>query len=193
MAETVLGGTLSFLNELGLYDVILPFLLVFTIVFAILEKTKIFGVEQVEGETVTRKNMNAMVAFVMAFFVVASSKLVALVNMVASHVFLLILLVVLFLMLAGILQKEGEFALSEGWSRGFMIGGLIIIVLIFLNAIGWLEEIYDFLVKYWDSDAISAIILLILIVIFIAWLTRNPKTKERKKKKKEQEEKEKGD
>ena len=39
---TVLGNALDFLKELGVYDVLLPFILVFTIMFAILERTKLF-------------------------------------------------------------------------------------------------------------------------------------------------------
>ena len=34
-----------FLDKLGVYDVVLPFLLVFTTLYAILEKSKIFGTE----------------------------------------------------------------------------------------------------------------------------------------------------
>ncbi|MBU0637059.1 MAG: hypothetical protein KKF89_00365 [Nanoarchaeota archaeon] len=184
MTETVLGGTLAFLNELGLYDVILPFLLAFTIIFAILEKTKIFGTEKIGDVQVTRKNMNAMVAFVIAFFVVASSKVVALINMVASQAFLLVFLFVLFLILAGVLQKEGEYELEKGWRNAFMIVALIVLILIFLNAIGWLSQIYEFLVKYWDSQAVSAVILLILIVLFMAWITKSKTTKKDDKEKK---------
>lgn len=185
MAETVLGGTLSFLNELGLYDVILPFLLVFTIVYAILEKTKIFGVEEVDGTKITRKNINAMVAFVLAFFVIASSKLVSLIHAVTGQVFLVILIAVLFLMLAGVLQKEGEFALDEKWTKVFMIIGFIVIVLIFLNALGWLQDVYEFLTKYWNTEAISSIILLVVIVLFILWITGSPKSGKKKDKKEE--------
>jgi len=182
MTETVLGGTLSFLNELGVYDVILPFLLVFTMVFAILEKTKIFGVEKLGDETVTRKNMNAMTAFVMGFFVVASSKLVALIHQVASQAFLLILLVVLFLMLAGILRKEGEFELDEKWRNGFMGVALVVIILIFLNSLGWLQIGYDYITKYWDSQATSAAILLLFMGLFIAWITSSGSRKKKRKK-----------
>lgn len=181
MAQSVLGGTIEFLNEIGLYDVVLPFLLVFTMVFAILEKTKIFGTEKVGDQESTRKNMNAMTAFVMAFFVVASSKLVALVNMIASQTFILILMFVLFLILAGVLQKEGEYELKEGWRNGFMVVALIVIILIFLNAAGWLQAIYEFLSNYWNSEAVSAVILLILIVIFMAWITSSGKKSKDKK------------
>ena len=174
MSETVLGGTLSFLNELGLYDVVLPFLLVFTIVFAILEKTKIFGTEEKDGTKITRKNMNAMTAFVMGFFVIASTKLVSIVNEVASQTFLLLLLVVLFLMLAGVMQKEGDYEMDKKWRNFFMVIVFIALILIFLNSLGWLDDGYDYLVDNWDTEATSAIILLILIVIFISWITRSP-------------------
>jgi len=164
-----------------MFDVILPFLLTFTIVFAILEKTKIFGVEEVDGVKITRKNMNAMTAFVMGFFVVASTKLVGLINAIASQAFLLFLLVVMFLMLAGIMMKEGEFQLSSGWRTGFMTVGAIVLVLIFLHATGWLEQIYEFLVGSWDTEAVSAVILLIFIVIFIAWISSSGSKKSKKK------------
>jgi len=183
MAETVLGGTIAFLNEIGVYDVILPFLLVFTIVFAILEKTKIFGVEKIGDKEVTRKNMNAMTAFVIAFFVIASSKLVALINMVASQAFLLILLVILFLMLAGVLQKEGEYELMGGWKKFFMVVAFIALVLIFLNALGWLQTGYEFLEDYWNTEAVSAIILIILIILFMAWISKSPKEGKKKEEK----------
>ena len=182
MTETVLGGTIVFLNDLGIYDVILPFLLVFTIVFAILEKTKIFGVEKIDGQEVTRKNMNAMTAFVLGFFVVASSKLVSLIHTVASQAFLLILLVVLFLIFAGVMKKEGEFELEPGWRTAFMSVMAIALVLIFLNSLGWLQIGYEFITKYWNTNAVSAIILLILVVIFMVWISSDPKSKSTKKK-----------
>ena len=40
MADTVLGGTIEFLQDFGFFDVILPFLLIFTITFGVLEKIK---------------------------------------------------------------------------------------------------------------------------------------------------------
>ena len=39
---------IQFLDRLGVYEVLLPFLLIFTLVFAILEKTRLLGVENVE-------------------------------------------------------------------------------------------------------------------------------------------------
>ena len=92
MAEpSTFRGIIGFFDKVGIYDVVLPFILVFTIVYAILEKTKILGTEEIEGIKYTRKNLNAMTAFVVAFLVVASSKLVAVVTDVSSQVVVLLL------------------------------------------------------------------------------------------------------
>ena len=78
---SVFRESLVFFDQVGLYDVVLPFLLVFTLVFGVLEKSKIFGTEKTaDGKNgpYSRKNLNAMVAFCTAFFVVASAQLVSL-------------------------------------------------------------------------------------------------------------------
>ena len=82
---------IEFFQDIGLYDVVLPFLLVFTIVFAILEKTRVFGTEKIEGNEYTKKNLNAVTAFVIAFFVVASSKLVEIITTVSSYTVILLM------------------------------------------------------------------------------------------------------
>ena len=91
-------GVIEFLGDLGVYDIILPFLLVFTIVFAILEKTKILGVEKIDGRELTKKNLNSMVAFIMSFLVIASTQLVSVINEVMANVVLLLILAICFLM-----------------------------------------------------------------------------------------------
>ena len=48
--ESAFRGIIGFLDKIGVYDVILPFLLVFTIVFAILEKTKVLGLDKIDGK-----------------------------------------------------------------------------------------------------------------------------------------------
>ena len=100
--QSIFRGVITFLGKVGVYDVILPFLLVFTIVFAILDKTKVLGTEKVEGREVTKKNINSIVAFVIGFLVIASTKLVAVINEVMANIVLLLILVVSFLLLVGV-------------------------------------------------------------------------------------------
>lgn len=165
-------GTLEFFGRLGVYDVILPFLLIFTIVYAILEKTKIFGIEKVEGKETTRKNLNAMTAFVIAFFIVASTRLVALINQVLASTVLLLLLSICFLLLVGSFHTgKEEFALKGGWKNLFMWIMFIGIVLVFLHALGWLQVIYSYVFFQFNSVVVSSIILVIILVVAIVYIT----------------------
>ena len=58
-----LYDALSFWVDLGLYDVFLPFIFIYTIVYAVLKQTEILG---------KQNNVNSMVAFCMGFIVTAS-------------------------------------------------------------------------------------------------------------------------
>ena len=59
---------IRFLEDYGFYDVVLPFLLVFVLVFATLQKIKIFGKES--------RRYNAIIALVMGLMFVTATKLV---------------------------------------------------------------------------------------------------------------------
>ena len=173
--------------KLGIYDVVLPFLLVFTIVFAILDKTKILGTEKGKDDReYTKKNLNSMIAFVMAFFVVASAQLVAIINKTLSQVFILLLLIVCFLMLAGSFHqqsKDGFFLDPKNPYYGiFMVIVFVAIIAIFLNALGWLDIIYQFLKDNWNTDYVAAVILVLGIAGFMAWITKEPGGKKDEKK-----------
>ncbi len=171
---------IQFFDKIGLFDVVLPFLLVFTIVFAIFEKTKVLGTDEIEGKKYTKKNLNAIASFVIAFLVVASSQLVEIITTVSANAVIVLFLAVLFLLLIGTFHKEGEpMYLEGGWKVVFMIIVFLAIVGIFLDAIktsdgrSWLERLGDFTGSGGDELA-GAIILLGLIVFFIIYATKEP-------------------
>lgn len=182
MPESAFRGILQFFDQIGVFDVVLPFLLVFTIVFAILEKTKVFGVDEIEGKKFTRKNLNSMTAFVIALLVVASSKLVQVITSVSSNVVVLLLLSVLFLLLVGSFYMEGDKSvfLTGGWRTLFMIIMFVGIVLIFLDALGWLEDTWNFLGGADRGAAVGSIILVVVLILFMMFIVREP-TREVKK------------
>lgn len=176
MADTALRGVFDFLEKVGLFNIVLPFLLVFTIIFAILEKTKVFGTEDIEGKKYPKKNLNATAAFVIAFLVVASSKLVEIITTVSANVVILLLLAIFFLMLVGSFFKEGEPTFLEGgWKVLFMVIMFIGIVLIFLHALGWLEDTWQYLGITGSGDAVGAIILIVIVILFIMAIVKEPK------------------
>ncbi len=173
--ESVFRGVIGFFDKIGVYDIILPFLLVFTIVFAILEKTKILGMEKIDGKEITKKNLNSMVAFVIAFLVIASTQLVSVINKVMANIVLLLILAVCFLLLVGVFFGDKEFTLKDypAWTKFFMIMMFIGIVLIFLHALDWLQYIFALFV-YWDAEWASAIIFFIVILGFIWYVIKEP-------------------
>ena len=164
-------GVISLLDRIGVYDIVLPFLLVFTIMFAILEKTKILGLEKIEGEMMPKKNLNAMVALIVAFLVVASTRLVAAINEVMANIILLLILAICFLLLVGVFHSDKEFSLDKSpWVKFFMIFMFIGIVVIFLNALGWLQEILKVLENF-DQDWAATLVFIVLIIGFMVYIT----------------------
>ncbi len=186
--ETVFEGIIVFLEKIGIFRVVLPFILVFTIVFALLERTRILGVEKVKvgGEKVevTKKNLNAMVAFVSGFFVIASSKLVSLIDQTIGKVVLVVIVFVLFLMLAGSFHEESKeaFFIKEGiWRTLLMTIAFLSILFIFLHELpgpgkepSFLEWFFEYLSRHWDTNWVGSIILITLVILFMWWITKTP-------------------
>ena len=187
LMATQFRSALEFFERIGIFDVVLPFLLVFTIVFAILEKTKVLGTEEIEGKRYTKKNLNAIAAFVMAFLVVASSQIVEIITTVSANAVVLLFLSVLFLLLVGSFFKEGEpVYLEGGWKMTFMILMFIGILGIFLGAVKtkdgrtWLDSLSDFSSSGGSNEVMGAVILLVVVVLFIAFAVRESPKKEAK-------------
>ncbi|MBU3940354.1 MAG: hypothetical protein KKH88_00280, partial [Nanoarchaeota archaeon] len=150
-----LVNAIEFLKEFGFFDVVLPFLLVFSISFAVLEKTKILGVES-DGKT-PKKQINSMVAFVIGMIVVATNKIVTILNEAIPNIVLLLVMIVLFLMLAGTLAKNDKdgFKLDSKLQTTLVIVSLISIIIILLTTISldngmsvW-DTFWDWLIVSW--------------------------------------------
>ncbi|MBW2997896.1 hypothetical protein KY321_00015 [Candidatus Woesearchaeota archaeon] len=180
-----LVGSIQFLDKIGVYDVVLPFLLVFVIMYAILEKTKVFGTEKAEdGKTdVPRKNLNSMAAFVIGFLVIASSSLVASISAFVSQLVLLIVLSVAFLILVGSFTNEKN---MDGFLSGkenktmrtvLMVIMFIGILVIFLNSMQaqngtWLEVVFQYLSNHTNSSVVGSILLLAIMGGVIYFMTK---------------------
>lgn len=191
--ESAFRGIINFLDKIGVYDVILPFLLVFSIMYAILEKTKVLGVDKDDkGREFTKKNLNSIVSFVIAFLVIASSKLVGLINEAMANVVILALVGVSVLMLLGVLSGTGEFSFSsndwkESYTLMFFTAFMVLgVLLIFLHAIPYgneslLEWFFDYMADNWDSEWVGSLVFIGLVSLFM-WLIVNGEPVTNKKK-----------
>ena len=160
MAST-LSNAIDFFRAFGFFDIILPFLLVFTIVFAILEKTKILGED--------RSNLNAMVAFVIGLLFVGAIGLVSIIDQALPNVALFLIVILSFLMLFGAFVGADGIKFENTWYKGGALFIVFIAVLaIFLDALGWLNWILNYVNSSWDKTVIPTAIFF-LIVLGAIW------------------------
>ena len=180
---TPLGKAVEFFRDFGLFDVVLPFLLVFTIVFAILEKTRILGVLKTKEGEIPNKNLNAMVACVMGVLVVGTVHVVGFINKALPNIMLVIIIAFGYLLMLGIFLKTEEFNFSDkhkGWYRAFMIIMFIAVIAISANAIiineagnTALEAALSFLIDNWDGAVVTSIIFLVVMLYAIKYITKD--------------------
>ncbi len=167
-----------FLEELGLSGVILPFILIFTIIFGMLEKIKITG----KGE---KKNINAMIAFVIGFMFIASTQRVDSLWIMLQYVALFMIINFSILLLIGTLTKEWEVK-SKGTI--YIITAIVLAVIVYyaLDLSGYIkgETIIGFITNPW--------LITTIILVAVIWLVvRGEEKKKSKEKKEEAEEKKK--
>jgi len=179
MAETTLfGGVIEFITRLGFYDVILPFLLVFTLVYAILDKTRVLGQEK-DGSP--RRNLNSMIAFVMGLLVVSVKPLVMAINEYLANIVVLFIISVFFMVAIGVFVAQGEFDLhAKNKPLFWTIVGVIAfaMILLILHALHtsdgetWLSVVGDFISSAWTSQAAAAVLFVVGLVLFMWFITR---------------------
>jgi len=166
-----LQSAIDFLKSFGFFDIVLPFILVFTIVFAILEKTKILGKED-------KKNVNALVAFAVGLFVVAASNIVDVLRDALPVISLLLVVLLSAMLLVGTIHGDEEFkyfAQNMFWRWFLTIALIISVLLIFANFIKtddgdtWLEVFWDFVSRDFDSGPVVSSIIFLAIIIFVVW------------------------
>ena len=158
------------LSELGVMDSLLPFLLIFTIIFAVLEKTKIVG----EG----RKQFNVIIALVISFMVVIphvtdtyppGQDAIEIINSALPNVSVVIVAIILLLLLVGVFGMEWVFAGTSIGSLAALVS-VGIIVYIFGSAAGWWGRIgypFGFLS---DPDTQALIVIILVFGVVIYWI-----------------------
>ena len=164
-----LTGFIEALESFGVADVLLPFILIFTIVFAVMQRTKILGED--------KKNFNVIIALVMALSVVIPHVLgtypsgydvVEIINTVLPQVSLIALAFLLVLMLAGIVGGE---IMGKSLSGFFVIISIIAIAVIFGGSLGWWESGWFY--NIFGEEAIALLTMILVFGLIIWFITRD--------------------
>jgi len=117
---TDIGNVFRILQDTGFYEYILPFILVFAILFAILEKTKILGGDD---QGTPKTNINVVLSFVIALIVIIQTEIVTVINTYLSKMALVIIVILIFMLVLGMLGGDVSHA------GGVPIIGIIIAIL----------------------------------------------------------------
>ncbi len=172
MPETTLGNAVGFLSAFGFFDVVLPFLLVFTVVFGVLEKTNFFGAG--------KKNLNAMVAFSIGFLVVAATQITAAIQLSIPKVAFILIFFISFLLIVGTLVGPSTtgldiWSLIKGYTGSWAVFVIIAVSLlaIFLSSVGWLDPIVSFFKDNVGSPALSTLIFIGIMTAVVIWIIRS--------------------
>ncbi len=162
------------LENLGLTDVLLPFLLIFTLIFAVLQKTKILGEE--------KKNINTMIALVIALLVViphvtnsypSGTDIVEILNTVLPQISLLIVAILMLIVVVGIFYPT-TYGIGS-WSGVAAIIGIIGLIWIFGAATGWFGG-WDWFVSTFGEETITLVIVILVFAIIVYLITREQRT-----------------
>lgn len=162
MAYSQLQAYITQLENFGLFDVALPFLLIFTLFFAILEKISLFGKD--------KTNINVIVSLVIAFFVIRTPLVANVMSLFLPKVSMLMLLIIMSVIILGIFGFRSES--SKGglmfFALAFTALGLIWAVVTSLPGISvpsWLRL---------NSDDVKLLIGIAVFAAIIIWLVKKP-------------------
>lgn len=159
------------LDSWGLTDVLLPFLLIFVVMFAILQKTKVLGDD--------KKRFNMVIALVMGLLVVIphvlgvyppNADVVDIMIKSLPQISILVVAILMLLILIGLLGAEATWMGSSlsGW---IAIAAFILIVIIFGGAAGWWQN-WSWYESFFGSNTIAVIIMLLVFAIIIWFVTK---------------------
>ena len=189
MAEgTPLGIALQFLEDFGFFNVVLPFIFVFAVVFAILEKTKILGSEGTGDNLKPKTSINAMVSFAVALFVVAATNIVQIIRESLPMVVLVLIVIISFMLLAGSFMGSGEFNFSDDkykfWRIFLTVTMFFSVILIFMstikteNGVSWLKYIYTYMMQNWATGPIVSGLVFLIVIVGAIYFIVGPKNEQ---------------
>ena len=162
------------LEAMGLTDVILPFTLIFAVIFAILGMVKIFG---------EKKNINVVVALVIALLVVVphvtggyppGKDVVEIINTSIPNVSVIIIAVLMFLILLGIFGVQID--VTQSSYIGPLVGMLCLgaVFFIFGSSAGWFggSGTHSGALSFLNnSETVSVLLVILMFVGIVALVT----------------------
>jgi hypothetical protein len=161
------------LENLGLTDALLPFLLIFTLLFAVLQKSKLLGKD--------KRNFNIIVATTISLMTIIphvtgsyppGKDVIELMNTVLPQISIIIVAVLMALLLIGV------FGGSANWMGGSLSGWIAILAFgIIIYIFGAEANIWTNLPQkfsWWGTDTSSLVVIILVFAVIIWYITKEP-------------------
>ncbi|MBS3151427.1 hypothetical protein J4443_03560 [Candidatus Woesearchaeota archaeon] len=145
--------------DVGGFDVVLPFLLVFAVTFAILRKIRLFG---------ENKNVDAIVSLILAAFLVSSTAIVEVLVGFLPRVSMIVLVLLMLILVVGIFSGKSE------WGGGWLFWGAVVGIISVIWALGAAADWDVPLVGEMTEQDVGTLIVVGVFVLVIWLIVREP-------------------
>ena len=149
----------------ALFDIVLPFILIFTIVFAVMQTTKILG---------GKRNIDAIIGLVFGFLLIRNQTIVETINRFLPNIALLIVVILMILLVIGVFAGEYEWATGI---KGLAAVLAVIIVLWIFGASYWSRYGIPNIFSGLSSETKGILAFLAILIVVVFFVTREGKEK----------------
>lgn len=155
MASSFTYGGQTILSHPIFVETILPFVLVFTIVFAVLQKAKVFG----DG----KRQIDALVALVIGLLVISFANATGfIVQLVPFLAVSLVVLIVLMILIGSFFKGSGD------WPKGITYPLIIVAILAVVIAVVYITGVWQYIRDMIYTSGGSGIFINVVFIIIIA-------------------------
>lgn len=168
MAIPPTGGP-TILSHPIFVETILPFLLVFTIVFAVLQKSKVLG----DG----KRQIDAIVALVVGLLVISFGQAVGIIVQLIPFLAISLVILLVFLILVGSFGKSGDELLPDGLKKGLMAVVLIAVVIFVVWVTNFWQTLTEWFLISEDSNLFANIVFVVVIIAAVVGVIMGSKEK----------------
>ena len=155
-------NSIEYLQQIGFYEYVLPFILIFGIFFAILEKTKVFGQD--------RTNINVMVSSVVGLLLIVQQNIVAIINDFLPRVSLILVVIIVLLVVVNLIAGKSELKLK---GTVFAVAFGVTTLFVFI-ALGQSTGIGGSFLSDREINNLLGIAIPILILLGAMWFVSRP-------------------
>jgi len=161
------GNAIQFLEQLGVADIILPFILIFTVLFAVLQRVPIFGANA--------KRYNIIFALVVSLLALiphvtqpgTSYDIIPVINNSLPQIALVVVALLMVMMMTGLIGFEEGEEPWKAWGKYFVYIAAVIVIYIFGASAGLWQNIGFF--NYFNDPNLLSVVVILLVFGIVIW------------------------